>query len=159
MFTTPVIAATIWAVILGGVGGLMTEIGPWYRNLKKPSWQPPDWLFGPAWTLILGLAAWAGVIAYNGAPDDAGRTAVIILYAVNFVAHFAWSPLFFKFKRPDLALIEVTFLWGSVLALCIALRPFSVNASWLVAPYLAWVSFAACLNLMIVRLNGPFARQ
>ena len=159
MLSTPVLAAIAWAVILGGVGGLVTEIGPWYRNLKKPSWQPPDWLFGPAWTIILGLAAWAGVMAYNGATDDAGRTSVIILYAVNFVAHFAWSPLFFKFKRPDIALIEVVFLWGSVLALCVALRECSVTASWLIVPYLVWVSFAACLNFMIVKLNRPFAQH
>ena len=57
MFSIPAIAATLWAVILGGIGGLLTEIGPWYRALKKPSFQPPDWAFGPAWTLILGLAA------------------------------------------------------------------------------------------------------
>jgi tryptophan-rich sensory protein len=157
LLSTPVIAAIIWAVILGGVGGLATEIGPWYKNLKKPSWQPPDWLFGPAWTLILGLAAWAAVLAYNGAGDQAGKTAVVILYSVNLVFHFIWSPLFFKFKRPDLALIEVVFLWGSVLALCVTLRQFSVTASWLIVPYLVWVSFAACLNYMIVRLNRPFA--
>ena len=157
MFTAPVIAAIAWAIILGGVGGVLTEIGPWYRNLKKPSWQPPDWLFGPAWTVILVLAAWAGVLAYYGAHDEAGRTSVIILYLVNFVAHFAWSPLFFKLKRPDLSLIEVVFLWVSVLMLCVALRPYSVTASWMVAPYLAWVSFAACLNAAIVKLNRPFA--
>ena len=153
---TPVIAAIVWAVLLGGVGGAVTEIGPWYRNLKKPAWQPPDWLFGPAWTIILGLAAWAAVLAYNGATDDAGRTLVVALYAINFAAHLLWSPLFFKWKRPDLALIEVVFLWGSVLSLCLLLRQFSVLASWLIVPYFVWVSFAACLNLMIVRLNRPF---
>lgn len=153
MLTTPVIAAILWAVFLGGVGGLATEIGPWYRGLIKPSWQPPDWLFGPAWTLILGLAAWAGVLAYSGTSNDAGRTTVVVLYLVNLALHFIWSPLFFKFKRPDLALIEVVFLWSSVLALCVALRQFSVTASWLVVPYLIWVSFAACLNHMIVKLN------
>ena len=153
MFSTPAIAATLWAVILGGVGGVLTEIGPWYRGLKKPVFQPPDWAFGPAWTLILGLAGWAGYMAYTAATTDAQRTSVIILFAVNFVAHFAWSPLFFKYKRPDLALIEVVFLWMSCLMLCIFLRPISVTASWIVAPYLAWVSFAACLNAAIVKLN------
>jgi tryptophan-rich sensory protein len=159
LLSTPVLAAILWAVILGGVGGLATEIGPWYKNLKKPAWQPPDWLFGPAWTLILGLAAWAAVLAYNGASSDEGRTAVVILYSVNLVFHFIWSPLFFKFKRPDLALIEVVFLWGSVLALCVALRQYSVGASWLIVPYLVWVSFAACLNFMIVKLNRPFVAR
>lgn len=151
-----VIAAILWAVILGGAGGLLTDIGPWYRNLKKPSWQPPDWLFGPAWTVILGLAAWAAVLAWDGAVDEAGRMRVITLFAVNFVFHFLWSPLFFARQRPDWALGEVPFLWGSVLALAVGLREFSVLASWLVVPYLAWVSFAAILNIAIVRLNKPF---
>lgn len=155
---THVIAAIVWAIILGGAGGLLTTIGPWYRNLKKPPWQPPDWLFGPAWTLILGLAAWAAVLAWDGAVDDAGRTAIIVLYGVNFVFHFLWSPLFFNFRRPDWALVEVVFLWGSVLALCVGLRQFSVLASWLIVPYFVWVSFAAILNLYIVRLNAPFGR-
>lgn len=154
---TSTIAAILWAVILGGAGGLLTDIGSWYRNLSKPSWQPPDWLFGPAWTVILGLAAWAAVLAWDGA-DDAGRRAIIILYAVNFVLHFAWSPLFFKLKRPDWSLIESVFLWLSVLALCVGLRPYSELASWLIVPYLAWVSFATLLNREIVRLNQPFGR-
>lgn len=153
---THIIVAIAWAVLLGGAGGALTKIGEWYRNLKKPSWQPPDWLFGPAWTLILGLAAWAAVLAWEGATDDAGRNAVIILYAVNFICHFLWSPLFFTVRRPDWSLIEVVFLWVSVLMLLLCLRQFSVLASWLIVPYFVWVSFAAILNLYIVRLNGPF---
>ncbi len=160
MLTTPVIAAIAWAVVLGGAGGLLTTIGPWYRALKKPSWQPPDWLFGPAWTIILGLAAWAAVLAWNGATsagDAAGHRIVIILYAVNFVLHFLWSPLFFTLRRPDIALFENAFLWASVLAMCILLRPYSELASWLIVPYLAWVSFAAILNWKIVKLNPRVA--
>jgi translocator protein len=151
-----VIAAVMWAIILGGAGGALTTIGPWYRGLIKPSWQPPDWLFGPAWTLILGLAAWAAIVSWQGATDDAERTIVIALYAINFVAHLLWSPLFFTFRRPDWSLMEVAFLWASVLSLCVGLRQFSVLASWLIVPYFIWVSFAAILNLYIVRLNGPF---
>jgi translocator protein len=158
MWYSPVIVAVGWAVVLGGIGGLLTEIGPWYRNLRKPSWQPPDWLFGPAWTVILGLAAWGAVLSWNGAQSDEERTTLVILYAVNFVLHLLWSPLFFKWKRPDLALIEVALLWGSVLAMCIGLRSMSVLASWLIVPYFVWVSFASLLNLAIVRLNKPFAQ-
>jgi translocator protein len=153
---TYIVVAVLWAVILGGAGGLLTTIGPWYRNLKKPAWQPPDWLFGPAWTIILGCAAWAAILAWDGTANDAGRNTIMMLYAVNFVFHLLWSPLFFTVKRPDWALIEVVFLWGSVLAMCIALRQFSVLASWLIVPYFVWVSFAAILNLYIVRLNAPF---
>lgn len=155
-FDPPVIAAVVWAILLGGAGGLMTEIGPWYRELKKPRWQPPDWLFGPAWTIILGLAAWAAVLAWDGADTAADRRLIAILYAINFVCHLAWSPLFFRLKRPDWALIEVVFLWASVLSLCILLRPYSVLASWLIVPYLVWVSFASVLNFTITQLNGRF---
>lgn len=153
----PVLVAIGVAVFLGVGGGLMTPIGPWYRELKKPSWQPPNWAFGPAWTIILGLAAWSAIIAWYAAEDDGQRTSVIILFAVNAVFHFMWSPLFFRARRPDLALIEVVFLWGSLVALVVGLWPISHHASLLILPYLLWVSFAAFLNLTIVRLNQPFA--
>lgn len=153
------IFAIAWAVILGGAGGLLTTIGPWYHALKKPSWQPPDWLFGPAWTIILGLAAWAFVLAWRGTASDGERTFLIALYAINFICHLLWSPMFFKLQRPDWALLEVPFLWASVLSLTIFLRDWSVLASWMIVPYLAWVSFAALLNAKIVQLNRPFGRD
>ena len=139
-------------------GGLLTDIGPWYRDLHKPSWQPPDWLFGPAWTVILGLSGWAFVLAWSGAPDGAGRTRVGLLFGANWVLHLLWSPLFFKLHRPDWALLEVPLLWLSVLAMAVGYAPFSTTAPWLLAPYLLWVAFAAYLNWTIVRLNGPFGQ-
>ncbi len=153
-----IIVAVIVAVVVSAAGAVLTEIGPWYRELRKPRWQPPDWLFGPAWTLILGLAAWAGVLAWRGAGDTEGRVLVLVLFACNATLHVLWSPLFFKLRRPDWALIEVVFLWFSILALVIGLARFSTTASWLVLPYLLWVSFAARLNLEIVRLNRPFGQ-
>ncbi len=150
--------AALSAIALAGAGGLATEIGPWYRALRKPDWQPPDWAFGPAWTLILGMAAGAGVLAWTAAPDTAGHIRIIVVFAVNALFHFLWSPLFFRLKRPDWALIEVAFLWSSCLALIVVLAEFSTAASLLTVPYLLWVSFASWLNLTIVRLNGPFGR-
>lgn len=154
---TPLIVSGVVALVITGAGGLLTEIGPWYRQLRKPSWQPPDWLFGPAWTLILGLAAWSAADAWVAAPSAGQRTAVVVLYGFNALFHLLWSPLFFKLKRPDWALIEVPLLWLSVLVPMIVVAPFAPLASWLLLPYLLWVSFAAYLNLTIVRLNGPFA--
>lgn len=157
MISTPVIVAAGGAILLGAVGGLMTPIGTWYRDLRKPSLQPPDWLFGPAWTIILGLAAWSAVIAWNAAPDAAARAHVVILFGVNALCHLAWSPLFFRLRRPDWALIEVVFLWASLVALVVGLWGIAQLASLLIVPYLIWVSFAAWLNWAIVRLNRPFA--
>ena len=155
----PILTAGGVALFLGVFGGLMTPIGPWYYALRKPSWQPPDWLFGPAWTIILGLAAWSAVLAWNAADTPGERRLVVALFAFNAVAHALWSPLFFRLRRPDWALVEVVFLWASLLALVIGLWPIQQTAALLILPYLAWVSFAAWLNLAIVRLNGPFAPQ
>lgn len=154
---TPIIVAAVTVLIVLGVGGWMTTVGPWYQNLKKPSWNPPNWAFGPAWTVILGLAGWAGVLAWNGAADTTSRLRVLCLFGVNIIFHMLWSPLFFNFRRPDWALIEVPFLWLSILALMIGLAPLSSIASWLLLPYLLWVSFAAFLNFTIVRMNAPFS--
>lgn len=151
-----IIAAIIWAVSLAGVGGAMTTIGPWYKNLKKPSWQPPDWLFGPAWTVILGSAAWAGILAWEGAASGHDQMIVAGLYGANFILHLLWSPLFFALKRPDWALKESVLLWASVVGLCVGLLPYSTLASGLLLPYVLWVSFATVLNYAIVKLNGPF---
>ena len=145
------------ALFLGVAGGLLTEIGPWYRDLRKPKLNPPNWLFGPAWTLILGLAAWSAVIAWNAADTPAEQARVVLLFGANAIAHALWSPLFFRLRRPDWALIEVAFLWASLVALVVGLWPISSFASLLIWPYLLWVSFAAWLNWAIVRLNGPFA--
>ena len=152
MLLVIVVAGAITLVVLA-VGGAMTNVGPWYRNLRKPSWNPPDWLFGPAWAIILSLAAWAGVLGWVHAPDAAAHLRIGLLFGVNIGLHMLWSPLFFNLMRPDWALIEVPFLWLSILALMIGLAPLSLLASALLAPYLVWVAFAAFLNLMIVRMN------
>jgi translocator protein len=153
--------AVAWAIILGGVGGALTEIGPWYRGLKKPRWQPPDWLFGPAWTIILGLSAWSFYIGLTSSASAQAKAAVYALFGVNFVLHFLWSPLFFKLRRPDWALAENVLLWASVSALMVVL-PRVVGdsfAGWLNVPYFIWVSFAFVLNAVIVKLNAPFGAE
>lgn len=152
----PVLLAALAALAVAALGGLMTDIGPWYRGLVKPSWQPPDLMFGPVWTLIYACAAIAGVRAWESAPSRAAREWMLALFALNGFLNVLWSLLFFRLRRPDWALWEVGPLWLSVLALVIVLGRWSPRAGWLLAPYLAWVAFAAVLNLAIVRLNGPF---
>jgi tryptophan-rich sensory protein len=155
--TLPTVIAALTVAFMLGVGGWMTTIGPWYRDLRKPAWNPPNWVFGPAWTLILGLAAWAGVSAWSNASSSAEQARILALFGINIILHMLWSPLFFNLRRPDWALIEIPFLWLSIVALMFGLAPLSPAADWLLAPYLLWVTFAAFLNLTIVRMNGPFA--
>ena len=152
----PLIVSGLVAIFLGVAGGLLTEVGAWYHGLRKPRLNPPDWLFGPAWTIILALAAWSAARAWVDAPDAAMRARVIGLYGFNALCHLLWSPLFFKAKRPDWALAEVVFLWASLAAILVGVSPFSPFAAALMLPYFVWVSFAAWLNRQIVRLNGPF---
>ena len=156
--STVVLVAIAAVIGLLALGGALTKIGPWYRDLSKPSWNPPDWLFGPMWTTILGLAGWAGVIAWNAALTPGDHTRILVLFGVNMALHAAWSPLFFMARRPDWSLIESCFLWGSVAALIVGLAPISTRAAWLIAPYLTWVTIATVLNWKIVQLNRPFGR-
>ena len=155
--TLPTIVAAAICLIVLAVGGVLTNVGPWYEELRKPSWNPPNWLFGPAWTVILGLAAWSGVLAWRHSADSGEHLRIEFLFGINIVLHMLWSPLFFNLRRPDWALIEVPFLWLSILALIIGLAPLSPTAGFLLAPYLLWVAFAAYLNLTIVRMNPPFS--
>lgn len=152
----PVAAAAGAAVFVAVLGALSTDIGPWYRALAVPSWKPPDVLFGPAWTTIFALAALAGVIAWRRAKTKASRDGLLVLFAANAFFNVLWSLLFFRLQRPDWALAEVGLLWLSIAALMVHLGRIAHASAWLLAPYLAWVSFAAALNVAIVRLNAPF---
>jgi translocator protein len=152
-----IIVAGVTVVLVLAIGGWSTTVGAWYRGLRKPTWHPPNWIFGPAWTVILALAAWSGVLAWANAVDDSqGRVLIIILFAINIVLHMLWSPLFFALRRPDWSLVEVPFLWLSIAALMFGVGQYSTLAVWLLLPYLLWVSFAAFLNLKIVQMNRPF---
>lgn len=145
------------AVVVAVAGGVLTEIGPWYRGLRKPSWQPPDWAFGPVWTVILVLAAISAALAWEAAGGTGARSAVLAVLVVNSVLNIAWSGIFFKMKRPDWALIEVALLWVSIVALIVVLGAQSTTAGLLMVPYLVWVSIASFLNYRIVQMNKPFA--
>src|SRR4028119_1339312 len=110
----PVLVAAGAALVVAALGGAATEIGPWYLGLRKPSWQPPDWLFAPAWTAIFALTALAGLPAWQRTLDVGGPRRVLAAYALNALLNISWSLLFFTVQRPDWALAEVAALWLSV---------------------------------------------
>jgi tryptophan-rich sensory protein len=148
----PVLFGVAWAFATALLGTALTEIGPWYQSLARPSWQPPDWAFGPAWTTIFGLSTVAFVLAWRRAPER-GRIALLAVYAANGAFNAAWSLLFFTMKRPDWALWETIPLAASVTAMMLVAGRHSRASAWLLAPYLAWVLFATFLNWTLLRLN------
>ena len=152
----PILVAAAAALVVAALGASATDIGPWYQSLREPVAKPPDWLFGPAWTLIYALTAVAGVIAWRVTKGRAARQFILTLFAANALLNVLWSELFFNARRPDWSLIEVVPFWLSVAALAAALWPRSRKAAWLLVPYLAWVAFAGWLNLRVVQLNPPF---
>jgi benzodiazapine receptor len=153
--SVPLMVAGGVAVVVAVLGGVLTVIGPWYENLNFPSWRPPNWLFGPAWTLIFTLTACAAAIAWNTAPADK-RALLVVLFGINAVLNVAWSGIFFRMRRPDLAFYEVMGLWLSILVLIVFIAGWSSTGALLLVPYIAWVSFAAYLNRTMVRLTAPF---
>lgn len=132
--------------------GAMFRPGPWYHRIDKPRWRPPDWLFAPVWTLLYAMIALSGWLVWRekGLADAA---VPLTVYAIQLVLNAAWSPIFFGLRRPGLAAIEIALLWASIVATILVFHPVSPAAAALLAPYLAWVSFAAALNLSIWRRN------
>jgi tryptophan-rich sensory protein len=152
----PAAVAAVAAILVALAGGLATRTDAWYRRLRVPAWKPPDWAFGPVWTVIFLLTTIAAVMVWNADPDPVARGVLLAAYAVNGLLNIAWSVLFFRFRRPDWALAEVAALWLSIAVLVIVTGRVSTAAGLMNLPYLGWVSVAACLNLRIVRLNPSF---
>jgi tryptophan-rich sensory protein len=151
-----IFVAALCVVVLLGAGGGLTDVGDWYKTLKKPSFTPPNWAFAPAWTLILAAAATAGVLAFRADPRPGARAQVLLAFGVNGALHLIWSPLFFRWRRPDLALIEMVLLWLSIIVLMVVAARAGAIGPALLAPYIIWVSYALLVNAAVVRLNPPF---
>ena len=127
--------------------------GDWYAELRKPTWQPPNWLFGPVWSTLYAMLAIALSLLLRALPGRRRNTA-LCWFGVQLGLNAAWSPVFFGLQQPALAFVVICLLWiallGSILA-ALKLRPL---IGWLQLPTLVWVSFALVLNGVIVALNG-----
>ena len=151
----PIIIAGLAASIVAVLGATITEIGPWYHSLTQPRWAPPDAAYGVAWTAIYCCTALAGVTAWLSMKWRE-REWLLGLFCLNGFLNILWSLLFFRFHRPDWAVIEVLALWLSVGALIVIIWRRSMVGAVLMLPYLLWVTFAGYLNMTIVHLNGLF---
>jgi translocator protein len=146
------IGGIVFCVIMGVGGGVLTQLTPWYYNLRQPAWKPPDWAFGPVWTTVFIFLTLAIATAWSTA-DEKQRMAMLLALAVNGVLNIAWSGIFFMLKNPKLAFIELLLFWASIVLLIVVMGSISRTAGWLLAPYLLWVSIAGVLNFQVMQLN------
>ena len=144
------IAACVVAASSGGI----FRPGEWYAGLAKPSWRPPNWLFGPVWAVIYGLIAVSGWLVWLQA-GWAGAAVPLAIYAVQLVLNGLWSAIFFGLRRLGWALAEMLLLWLSILGCIVTFFPIHAGAAWMLVPYIVWVSFAMVLNFTVWRLNLP----
>ena len=135
-----------------GIGSASTRAGlGWYRSLQRPAWAPPNWLFGPVWTaLYLTMAVAAFLIWRRRGAWSLPLGAYVIQLALNA----AWPALFFGLHSPLAAFVEICVLWAAIVLTILLFWPVRRLAAVLLLPYLAWVSFAACLNFAFWRLNA-----
>ena len=143
-----VAAAASWVTI--------PQVASWYPTIAKPAWRPPDWLFGPVWTVLYAMIAVAGwrVWCANARP---GRSSALIAFAVQLALNLCWSPVFFGLHNIRLALAIIVALWFAIGMFFLLSWKVDRVASWLFLPYWLWVTFATALNFSIWRLN-PGAR-
>ena len=140
------------ACFLAASLGAVFMPGEWYAALKKPAWNPPAWIFGPVWTALYATMAVAAWLVWKRGGVHAHRRP-LALFLTQLVLNAAWTPLFFGLHWPGFAFAEMVALWLAIAATLAAFWPLSRAAAWLLAPYLAWVSFAAALNFALWRLN------
>lgn len=139
----------------GGLGAVATtpEIDTWYRTLEKPSWNPPDYIFGPVWTTLYVLMAIAAWLVWKPAGFQAAAVP-LSLFALQLGLNIVWSWIFFGMHKTGFAFAEIIVLWLAIVATTFTFAHHSKVAAWLMSPYLAWVTFASVLNFTIWRLNA-----
>jgi len=138
----------------GGLGTIATsaKIPTWYAGLAKPAWNPPNWVFGPVWTTLYVLMAVAAWLVWSRRRER-NVTLALTLFGVQLGLNTVWSFVFFGMEAPGAAMIELVVLWVAIVGTVGVFRRVSGVAAGLMVPYLAWVSFAGCLNYAIWQLN------
>lgn len=140
---------------VAAIGGAMTETGPgsWYERLDQPAHNPPDWVFGPVWTVLYVAMAVAAWLIWRDTDRPTERRRALGWYGVQLGLNLGWTLLFFGLELPGWALAEIAALAASIVVVMVAFHRLQRVAAWMLAPYLAWVLFAASINLGVVLLN------
>jgi benzodiazapine receptor len=153
---TRILIVVVTCLAVGYFSGMITReaITTWYPTLVKPSFNPPNWVFAPIWTLLYAMMGVAAGIIWNQMETD--RTIVkkaLQFFAIQLALNAVWSYLFFGLKNPMLALLEIALLWLMIYETYLKFVKINKIAGYLLLPYLAWVSFASVLNASIFWLN------
>ncbi len=149
-----------WAALVGfivlcfGASAIGAFFPPdeWYATLVRPGYAPPNWVFGPVWTVLYFTMAVSGWLVWTSRRGPS-KAAALTAYAVQLFLNSIWSVLFFGMHRPDFALLDISLLWLAIVCTITLFRRHSTAAALLLLPYLAWVSFAALLNYGFWSLN------
>lgn len=138
----------------GAIAGMFTAeaIPEWYASLNRPSFNPPNWVFGPVWTclyILLGISMF--LIWKQKASKE--RNLAIFVFLIQLILNFGWSFIFFYFNLIGLALLEIILLWISIVIMLVSFYKIKPMAAYINIPYLLWVSFATILNAAYYFLN------
>jgi benzodiazapine receptor len=150
---TAFICAALGAGIIGAVF-TAPNIPTWYATLIKPAWNPPAWLFAPVWNALYVCIGTSGYLVWRKRRTDPRVRVAVIWFAANLFLNAGWSLVFFALMHPAAAFLEIIALWLSIAVLIVKFRVIDRNASLLLVPYFAWVTFAAALNFAVWRLNA-----
>lgn len=147
------IVAIATSFLAGAIGSIFTTpaIKDWYPTLVKPSFNPPNWLFGPAWSVLYILMGIALYLVWQ--KQDKNKKWAYIFFFSQLVLNALWSIIFFGSHNLGLAFAEIVLLWLMILLTSVSFYKILKPAAYLLIPYLAWVSFAAILNIAVWRLN------
>lgn len=153
--TLKLIIAILICEIIGMIGSLFTipAIAGWYAHLVKPEFAPPNWIFGPVWTLLFMLMGIAMYLVWKNGLDRRDIKIAFGVFACQLFLNSLWSIIFFGLRSPGEAFVEIIFLWLAILVTIIVFSKISKPAAWLLVPYMLWVSFAVFLNYSIWVLN------
>ena len=149
------------AEMLGASGSLVTSpaIAGWYKDLVKSPLNPPNWLFGPAWSILFALMGISAFLIYEKGLKNKKVREALNIFIAQFIFNIAWSFIFFGAKLPKLALIEIVILWFLILLTIVKFYRISKTAGLILLPYLFWVTFATFLNWSVVVLNNFYGMQ
>jgi len=141
--------------LIGNIGTIFTisAISTWYVTLQKPSFTPPNWLFGPVWTTLFTLIGISLYLVWNKGLENKNVKSSIFIFFLQLVLNVFWSFLFFGLKFPFYAFIEIIILWIAIAVTIFKFYNVSKKAGLIIIPYLVWVSVALALNYYVWILN------